>query len=103
MVVEMQTMKERMDFMMKALKGRMSSDLDEPVHRTDLPFTTLVTSFPLPPKFRMPQVETYNRLKDPLDHLESFKTLMHLQVIVDEIMCQAFSYYAKGSCECMVQ
>ena len=72
-------MKEQMDFMMNAFRGRESSDLDDLVHRTDLPFTAFVTSFPLPPKFRMPQVENYNGSKDPLDHLESFKTLMHLQ------------------------
>ena len=39
MVAEMQMVKERMDFMMNALAGRMSSDLDELVHRTDSPFT----------------------------------------------------------------
>ena len=50
----------------------------------------LVTSFPFPPKFSMPQVETYDGSKDPLDHLESFKTLMHLQGVADEIMCRAF-------------
>ena len=87
MVVEMQMMKERMNFMMNALKGGVSSDLDELVHQTDSPFTALVTSFPLPLKFRMPQVETYDGSKDPLDHLESFKTLVHLQGVVDEIMC----------------
>ena len=82
--------KERMDFMMNALRGRVSSDLGDLVHRTDLPFTASVTSFPFPPKFRMPYLETYNGSKDPLDHLESFKTLMHLQGVVDEIMCMAF-------------
>ena len=71
-------MKERIDFMMNTLKGRVSSDLDELVHRIDSPFTAIVTSFPLPPKFRMPKVETYDGLKDPLDHLESFKSLMYL-------------------------
>ena len=78
MVAEMQMMKERMDFMINVLKGRVSNDLDELVHRTDSPFTSSATSFPLPPKFRMPQVESYDGSKDPLDHLESFKTLMHL-------------------------
>ena len=53
-VAEMQMMRERMDFMMNALKGRVSSDLDDLVHHTDSPFTTSITSFPLPPKFRMP-------------------------------------------------
>jgi len=79
MVTEMQMMKERMNLMMNALRGRVSSDLGELVHRMDLPFTAPVTSFPFPPKFHMPQVETYDGSKDPLDHLESFKTLMHLQ------------------------
>ena len=54
MVAEMQMMKERMDFMMYALKGRVSSDLDELVHRTDSPFTASVILFLLLPKFRMP-------------------------------------------------
>ena len=79
MVAEMQMMKKRMDFMMNALKGQVLNDLDELVHRTDLPFTASVTSFPLLVKFRILQIETYDRSKDPLDHLESFKTPMHLQ------------------------
>ena len=83
-------MKEWMDLMMSALKGRVSSDFDDLVHRTDLPFTTSVNSFPLPQKFRMLQIESYDGAKDLLDHLETFKTLMHLQGVVDEIMCRAF-------------
>ena len=77
-IVEMQMMRERMDLMMNALRGRVSSDLDNLVHRIDSPFTTSVNSFPLSSKFRMLQVENYDENKDPLDHLESFKTLMHL-------------------------
>ena len=75
---EMQAMKEQMEVMMNALKGRVSSDLDDLVNRTDSPFTIQVNSCPLPQKFRMPQVESYDGVKDPLDHLETFKTLMHL-------------------------
>ena len=96
MVMEMQMMKEWIDFMMNALRGQVSSDLDDLVHWTDSPFTASVTSFPLPPKFRMPQMETYNGSKDPLDHLESFKTLMHLQGMADETMCKAFLTTLKG-------
>ena len=83
-------MKEWTDFMMNALRGWVSSDLDDLVYQTDSPFTASVMSLPLPPKFYMPQVESYDRSKDPLDHLESFKTLMHLQGVVDKIMCRAF-------------
>ena len=89
-VAEMKMMKEQMDFMMNVLKGRASSDLDDLVHRTDSPFIASIKSFPLPPKFHMTQVESYDRSKDPLDHLESFKTLIHLQGVANKIMCRAF-------------
>jgi len=59
-VEEMQMMKEWMECMMSALKGRVSNDLNDLVHQTDSPFTISVNSFPLPPKFRMPQVENYD-------------------------------------------
>ena len=68
-VIEMQMMKDQMDFMMNALRRQVSSDLDDLVHRIDSPFIAFVTSFPLPLKFRMPQVENYDGSKDPLNHL----------------------------------
>ena len=73
---EMRAMKEQMEVMMNSLKGRVFSNLDDLVNRTDSPFTIPVNSCPLPQKFRMPQVESYDGVKDPLDHLETFKTLM---------------------------
>ena len=86
-----------MEVMMNALKGRVSSDLDDLVNRTNSPFTTSVNSFPLPHKFRMPQIDSYDEVKDPLNHLETFKTLMHLQGVADEIMCGAFPTTLKGA------
>ena len=47
-------------------------------------------------KFHMLQIESYDRAKDPLDHLESFKTLMHLQGLADEIMCKVFPTTQRG-------
>ena len=44
----------------------------------------------------MPQIDSYDKVKDPLDHLETFKTLMHLQGVADEIMCRAFLMTLKG-------
>ena len=90
-------MKERMDFMMNAFRGQVSSDLNDLVHRTDSPFTASIISFPLLPKFHMSQVESYNGSKDLPDYLESFKTMMHLQGVADEIMCRAFPTTMKGS------
>ena len=65
-VIEIQAMKEQMEVMMNALKGQVSSDLDDLVNRTDSPFTTSVNSFPLPHKFRMPQIESYDGSRTPL-------------------------------------
>ena len=77
-IAEMQAMKEQMEVMMNALKGRVFSDLDDLVNKTDSLFTPSINSFPLPQKFCMSQIESYDGVKDPLDHLETFKTLMHL-------------------------
>ena len=95
-IAEMQVMKEQMEVMMNALKGRVSSDLDDLVNQTDSPFIATVNSFPLSSKFRMPQIDSYNGVRDPLDHLETFKTLMHLQGVADTIMCRAFPTTLKG-------
>ena len=95
-VVKMQAIKEQMKVMMNALKERVSSDLNDLANRTDSLFTTSVNSFPLPQKFRMPHIESYDKVKDPLDHRETFKTLMHVQGVPDEIMCRAFPTTLKG-------
>ena len=96
-VAEIQAMKEQMEVMINALKGRVSSDLDDLVNRTDSLFTTSINSFSLSHKFRMPQIDSYDGVKDSLDHLETFKTLMHLQEVVDKIMCRAFPTTLKGA------
>ena len=98
MTHEMQTMKEKMDMMMNALKGQVSTNLDELVQWIDLSFIAQVTSFPFPAKFQMPQphVEAYDGSQDLLDHLESFKTLIHLQGVPNEIMRRAFPTTLKG-------
>ena len=47
-LAEMQAMKEQMEVMMNALKGRVSNNLNDLVNRTDSPFTIPVNSCPLP-------------------------------------------------------
>ena len=82
--------------MMNALKGRVSNNLDNLVNRTDSLFTASVNSFPLPYKFRMLLIDSYDGVKDPLNHLKTFKTLMRLQGVADEIMCRASPTTLKG-------
>uniref|UniRef100_A0A2N9GBC9 Integrase catalytic domain-containing protein n=1 Tax=Fagus sylvatica TaxID=28930 RepID=A0A2N9GBC9_FAGSY len=77
-------------------KRRAAKHLDDLVHTMDSPFTKAIIFFPLPSKFRMPSLETFDGSKDPLDHLESFKTVMCLQEVPEEIMCRAFPTTLKG-------
>ena len=96
-VAKIQAIKEQMEVMMNVFKGRVSSDLDDLVNRIDSLFTASVKSFPLPHKFRVPQIDSYDGVKDPLDYLEIFKTLLHLQEVANEIMCRAFPTTLKGA------
>ena len=86
-----------MDKLKNAMKDKGGKNLDGMIRRTDSPFTTEVLNRPLPPKFRLPQLESYDGSKDPLDHIESFKTLMLLQMTPDEVMCRAFPTTLKGA------
>ena len=49
------------------------------------------------PKFCLPQLESFDGSRDPLDHIKSFKTLMLLQMTPDEVMCRVFLTTLKGS------
>ena len=44
----------------------------------------------------MPSLDLYDGMRHPCDHIATFKTTMHLQGILDEIMCRAFLTTLKG-------
>ena len=52
--------------------------------------------YPLPAKFRMPQVETFDGVKDPVDHLNTYKNQMELHGYHDPVRCRAFATTLKG-------
>ena len=79
---------------------RRTNPVEDLVHRLDSPFTAFVNGHHLPPKFKMPSLDLYDRAHDPFDHITTFKTTMHLQGVPDEIMCRAFPTTLKGQCEC---
>ena len=54
MALDIHMMKDKMDMMMNAMKGRVSTNLDELVHHIDSLVMVHVTSCPLLPKFCMP-------------------------------------------------
>ena len=75
---------------------RRVNPVDDLVHRTDSPFTSFINSHPLPHKFKMPSLDSYDGTRDLCDHIAIFKTTMHLQGVPDEIMCRAFPTTLKG-------
>ena len=90
-----------MDQMRKAINKmrenmRRANPVDDLVHRTDFPFTASINGRPLPPKFKMPSLDSYDGARDPCNHIATFKTTMHLQGVSDEIMCRAFLTTFKG-------
>ena len=93
---ELRNMRKEMDELKSGMKDKSRENLDGMIRRTDSPFTTEVLNRPLPPKFHRPQLESYDSSKDPLDHIESFKTLMLLQMTPDKAMCRAFPTTLKG-------
>ena len=73
---EMDQMRKVMAEMRENIKrANLVEDL---VHRIDSPFTTSVNGHLLPPKFKMPSLDLYDRAHDPFDHITTFKTTMHL-------------------------
>ena len=66
------------------------------MQQTESPFTVGVLHFPLPAKFRMPQIETFDRKKDPINHLNTYKNHMELYGYQDPVRCRAFAITLKG-------
>ncbi|XP_050249357.1 uncharacterized protein LOC126696709 [Quercus robur] len=71
-------------------------NLNGMLKQTDSPFTTSVLECPLPPKFHLPQLECYDGMKDPLDHIGAFKTILNLQQTLNEVICMSFPATLRG-------
>ena len=93
----LRSMRKEMDELKNAMKEKTTKNLDRMVKMTNSPFMTKVMECPLPPKFRLPQLESYDDLKDPLDHITTFKMTLSLQQTPDEIVCQSFPMILKGA------
>ena len=79
-----------MDELRNSLKEKTDRSVDKMVRATDSPFTTAVLECPVPSKFRLPQLEPFDGLKDPQDHHNTFRTTLGLQQPLDEILCRSF-------------
>ena len=90
-------MRKEMEELRNTIKGKMDQSLDRIVRKTDSPFTLAVQECPMPSKFRLPQLEPFDGLKDPLDHLNAFKTTQGLQQPPNKILCRSFLATLKGA------
>ena len=86
-----------MDELRSAIKEKTEQSVDRFVKATDSPFTMAVLECPVPSKFWLPQLESFDGLKDPQDHLNTFKTTLGLQQPLDEILCRSFPTTLKGA------
>ena len=75
----MQSLRRELDEVKNAMKGKTTMNLVGMLKRTDSPFTASVLECPLPPKFRLSQLEFYDETKEPFDHIGAFKTILNLQ------------------------
>ena len=87
---------QEISHMKVAVKGRAPVSNDALVQQIESPFTAGVLHFPLPAKFRMPQIETFDGTKDPIDHLNMYKNQMKLHGYQDLVRCRAFAITLKG-------
>ena len=69
---------------------RRANPVEDLVHRTDSPFTASINSHHLTPKFKMSSLDSYDGTCDPFDHIATFKTTLHIQGVLDKIMCRVF-------------
>ena len=90
-------MRKEIDELRNAIRGKTDQSLDRMVRATDSPFTTVVLECPVPSKFHLCQLEPFDGLKDPQDHLNNFKMILGLQQPPDEILCHSFPHHSQRS------
>ena len=78
---------QELNHMKEVLKGRSPDSMNTLVQQTESPFTAEVLHFPLPTKFRMPQIEAFDGGKDHVDHLNTYKNQMELHGYQNPIRC----------------
>jgi len=89
-------MRKEMGKLKNAIKEKADRSLDRMVRKTNSPFTVAIPECPVPSKFRLSQLKPFDKLNDPLDHLNTFKTTLGLQQPLDEILCCSFPSTLKG-------
>ena len=93
---EMDQMRKVMDEMRENM--RKANPVEDLVHRIDSPFIALINGHPLPLKFKMSSLDSYDGTRDPFDHIATFKTTMHLQRGSRRDNVQSLSNHPQRAC-----
>ena len=72
----MDQMRRVMDEMRENM--RKANPVEDLVHRTDSPFMASTNGYPLPPKFKMPSLDSYDGTRNQFNRIVTFKVTMHL-------------------------
>ncbi|KAK3036927.1 hypothetical protein RJ639_030892 [Escallonia herrerae] len=67
-----------------------SQERSPPKEESRYPLSEAIEKAKLPPNFRMPQCNLYDRTGDPGEHVYQFETNMLLLQVSDAVMCRAF-------------
>ena len=82
--------------MKKEYRGKAPLALEDLLEQAEPPFTDDIMEVDLPAKFKMPTMPTYDGSKDPVEHVDTFRTWMELQGVRDAIKCRAFPFTLGG-------
>ena len=77
---------DQMRKVMEEMKENMkrANPVEDLVHRTDSPFMASINGHLLPPKFKMPSLDSYDGTRDPFDHIATFKTtILQMRLCVE--------------------
>ena len=76
---------------------RYCSAYDRTKTETESPFSTRITRFTVPRKFKQPHLDSYNGLESPIDHVQTYKAQMALATSADKLLYLAFPRTLKDS------
>jgi hypothetical protein len=82
-------LKRKMDAMEKKEKHK-AAVVSKLFAGTKTSFTKRVVEYPLPNKFKSPQISSYNGVGDLMEHLENYRMHLALHATPDEVACRAF-------------
>ena len=92
-----QDIQQELSHMKEVVKVRAPVSMDTLVQQTESPFTAEVLHFPLVTEFIMSHIEAFDGMKDPIEHLNTYKNQMELHGYQDPVRCRAFAITLKGS------